>query len=89
MHIKRPKICTCCRVSAAEIYLYHSAKIAKARPHRVECPTDSSVQKQWFMDKVIKNFHTSNWSTNPTFLKSIQENIKISFKLVTFRQKSS
>ena len=20
------------------------------RPHRVECPNDSSVQKQWFMD---------------------------------------
>ena len=49
MHKKRPKICTGCRVSAAKIYLYHSTKIAKARPHRVECPTDSSVQKQWSM----------------------------------------
>ena len=27
-------------------YLYHNTKIAKARPHRVECPKDSSVQKQ-------------------------------------------
>ena len=53
MHKKRPTICTCCRVSEAKIYLYHSTKIAKARPHRVECPTDSSVQKQWFMGKVM------------------------------------
>ena len=49
MHEKIPKICSGCRVSAAKIYLYHSTKIAKARQHRVECPTDSSVQKQWFM----------------------------------------
>ena len=49
MQIKRPKICTGCRVSAAKIYLYHSTKIAKARPHSVEWQTDSSVQKQWFM----------------------------------------
>ena len=49
MHKKSPKICTGCRVSAAKIYLYHSTKIAKARPHRVECPTYSSVQKQWSM----------------------------------------
>ena len=47
MHKKRPKIRTGCRVSAAKIYLYHSTKIAKARTHRVEWPTDSSVQKQW------------------------------------------
>ena len=46
---KRPKICTGCRVSEAKIYLYHSTKTAKARPHRVEWQTDSSVQKQWFM----------------------------------------
>ena len=39
------------RVSAAKIYLYHSTEIAKARPHRVEWQTDSSVQKHWFMDK--------------------------------------
>ena len=50
MHKKRPKICTGCRVSAAKIYLYHSTEKAKAKPHRVECPTDSSVQKQWSMD---------------------------------------
>ena len=35
---------------AAKIYLYHNTKIAKASPHRVECPTNSSVQKQRFMD---------------------------------------
>ena len=38
MHNKSPKICTGlsgCRVSAAKIHLYHSTKIAKARPHRV------------------------------------------------------
>ena len=29
---KRPKICTCCRVSKAKFYLYHSTKIAKAGP---------------------------------------------------------
>ena len=34
MHKKIPKICTACRVSAAEIYLYRSTEIAKARPHR-------------------------------------------------------
>ena len=43
MHKKRPKICTGCRVSAAKIYLYHSTKIAKAKPHRVKYPTDSSL----------------------------------------------
>ena len=52
MHKKRPKICTGCRVSAVKIYLYHTTKIAKARPHRVEWQTHSSVQKQWFMAKL-------------------------------------
>ena len=52
MHKKIPKICTGCRVSAAKFYLYHSTKIAKARPHSVEWQTDSSVQKQWFMSKI-------------------------------------
>ena len=37
-----PKICTGYRVSAAKIYFYHSTKIAKARPHRVECLSRSS-----------------------------------------------
>ena len=55
MHKKNPKICTVCRVSEAKIYLYHSTKIAKARPHRVEWQTDSSVQKQWFMAKDYYN----------------------------------
>ena len=49
MHKKRTKICTGCKVSELKMYLYHSTKIAKARTHRVECPTDSSVQKQWSM----------------------------------------
>ena len=33
---KSPKICCGCRVSEAKIYLHHSSKIDKARPHRVE-----------------------------------------------------
>ena len=41
MHKTIPKICTSCRVSTAKIYLYHSTKIAKARPHSVEWQTDS------------------------------------------------
>ena len=49
MHKKNPKICTVCRVSEAKIYLYHSTKIAKARPHSEEWQTDTSVQKQWSM----------------------------------------
>jgi hypothetical protein len=53
MHKKRPNICTGCRVNAAKIYLYHTPKIAKARPHSVEWQTDSSVQKQRFMSDVI------------------------------------
>ena len=52
MHTKIPKICTGCRVSAAKIYLYHSTKIAKARPHSEEWQIDTSVQKQWSMDRV-------------------------------------
>ena len=35
---KRPKICTCCRVSEAKFYLYHSTKIAKAWPGFDEIP---------------------------------------------------
>ena len=53
MHKKIPKICTGCRVSEAKIYLYHSTEIAKARPHSEEWQTDTSVQKQWSMYKVI------------------------------------
>ena len=49
MHKKIPKFFTGCRVRAAKICLYHSTKIAKARPHSEECQTDSSVQKQWSM----------------------------------------
>ena len=54
MHKKIPKICTGCRVSAAKIYLYHSTKIAKARPHSEEWQTDTSVQKQWSMTKATE-----------------------------------
>ena len=54
MHKKNPEICTGCRVSAAKIYLYHSTKIAKARPHSEEWETDSSVQKQWSMVYVMQ-----------------------------------
>ena len=53
MHKKIPKICTGCRVSEAKIYLYHSTKIAKARPHSKEWQTDTSVQKQWSITYVI------------------------------------
>ena len=35
MHKKRPKICSGCRVSTAKIYLYHSAKLTEARPHKI------------------------------------------------------
>ena len=42
MHKKRPKICTCCRVS--EFYLYHSTKIAKAGPGFDDWPEHPSVQ---------------------------------------------
>ena len=53
MHKKISKICTGCRGSTAKIYLYHSTKIAKARPHSEEWQTDTSVQKQWSMAKFI------------------------------------
>ena len=53
MHKKIPKIWTGCRVSEAKIYLYHSTKIAKARPHSEEWQTDTSVQKQRSMIKYI------------------------------------
>jgi len=35
---KRPKICTCCRVSKGKFDLYHSTKIAKAWPGFDEIP---------------------------------------------------
>ena len=53
MHKKRLKICTGYRVSEAKIYLYQNTKIAKARPHSVEWQTDTSVQKQWFMNQYM------------------------------------
>ena len=30
LKLKRPRLCTCCRVSEAKFYLYHSTKIAKS-----------------------------------------------------------
>ena len=44
MHKKRPKICTGCRISAAKIYIYHSTKIAKARPGFDDRPKHPSIQ---------------------------------------------
>ena len=58
MHKKNPKICTGCRVSDAKIYSYHSTEIAKARPHREEWETDTSVQKQWSMDYPTLHLHS-------------------------------
>ena len=43
MHKKRPKICIRCRVSEAKFYLYHSTKIANARPRFDEGIFDSYV----------------------------------------------
>ena len=53
MHKKIPKLCNGCRVSEAKIYLYHSTEIAKARPHSEEWQTDTFVQKQWSMARMI------------------------------------
>ena len=44
MHKKRPKICTCCRVSKAKFYLYQSTKITKARLGFDDRPEHPSVQ---------------------------------------------
>ena len=44
MHKKRPKICTCCRVSEGKIYLYHRSKIAKAGPGYDVWPEHPPVQ---------------------------------------------
>ena len=44
MHKKRPKICTCCRVSEAKFYLYHSTKIATVRPWFDDLPEYPSIQ---------------------------------------------
>ena len=43
MHKKRSKICIRCRVSEAKFYLYHSTKIANARPRFDEGIFDSYV----------------------------------------------
>ena len=41
---KKPEIWTCCRVSEDKFYLYHSNKIAKARPGFDDQPEHPSVQ---------------------------------------------
>ena len=41
---KRPEICTCCRVSKAKFYLYHSTNIAEARPGFDDWPEHPFVQ---------------------------------------------
>ena len=69
MHKKIPKICTGCRVSAAKIYLYHSTKIAKARPHSEEWQTDTSVQKQWSMNNLTTISVVVGVSTESELLK--------------------
>ena len=48
MHKKGLKFASVVKL-AMVTYVYHSTKIAKARPHSIEWQTDSSVQKQWFM----------------------------------------
>ena len=45
MHKKRPKFCIHCRVSKAKFYLYHSTKIANARPRFDEGIFDSYVHR--------------------------------------------
>ena len=76
---KIPKICTGCRVShglllrspwvsAAIIYLYHSTKIAKARPHSVECQTDSPeavVHASPYQNKNINRGISGRWAGWP------------------------
>ena len=64
MHKKIPKICTGCRVSEAKIYLYHNTEIAKARAHSEEWQTDTSVQKQWSMNKYISMFSVRHLFAN-------------------------
>ena len=44
MQRKRPKVCTCCRVSKAKFYLHHSTKIAKSGPGFDDQPEHPSVQ---------------------------------------------
>ena len=54
---KRPKICTCCRVSETKRYLYHRSKLAKAGPGYEVWPKHPPVQKNssspWFVLKTL------------------------------------
>ena len=65
MHKKRPKICTCCRVSEAKFYLYHSIKIAKARPGFDDRPEHPSVQIN-FSSPWVSLSAKSKWGQIPT-----------------------
>ena len=64
MHKKRPKICTCCRVSEAKFYLHHSTKIAKARPGFDDWPEYPSVQINFSSPcfKILKLIRTNKKS---------------------------
>ena len=57
MHKKGSEICICCRDSEAKFYLYHSAKIAKARPGFDDWPEYPSVQinssSPWLKDSEV------------------------------------
>ena len=65
-------MCTQCKVNEAKIYLYHSRKIAKARPQQALCPEQLAVQKQWSLAYVtylgisFPNQHTSAFSLTTT-----------------------
>ena len=58
MNKKNPKICTGCRVSAAKIYLYHSNKIAKARPHIAKSGKQTVLSRSSGLWLNIQNTYT-------------------------------
>ena len=71
---KPSKICTCSRVSQAEFYLYHSTKIAKARPGFDDRSEYPSVQVNSSSPCiVVVDIYRITRSTTSTFQK---ENIK-------------
>ena len=66
---KRPKICTCCRVTEAKFYLYHSTKIAKAGPGFDDWPEHPSVQINASTPCFTKIWPTLwSWSKGPLSL---------------------
>ena len=55
MHKKRPKISTCCRVSEAKIYLFHSTRIDKSGPgydERLEHPPTQINSSSPWLDRL-------------------------------------